>query len=113
MERLLLAELMELPHMQCKQDPRDPQAPESSRAALTNQKRLEVQVDFLKRDSRVSGVTHQEERDCDVVFGNGEGPEGFSNIQMLGNEFKYDLERKRQVLRSGTGWFSLCRIMEQ
>lgn len=52
-------------------------------------------MDFLERDSWVGGVTHQEERDSDVVFGNGEGPEGFSNIQMLGNEFEYDLERKR------------------
>lgn len=39
------------------------------RGSLTNQETTEVEVGLIQIDERVRGFAYQQERDCDVVFG--------------------------------------------
>lgn len=67
---------------------------------LTNQDWVEVDVVSIQRYSRVCGVAHQEEWDRNAVFRDCERPKGFCDVQMFGEEFKYNLQMKRQTYLS-------------
>lgn len=61
---------------------------------LTNKESFEVHVRPVHGNIRLASLTHQQERDTDVLLRNVEPPEGLDQSELLGCELEWDLENR-------------------